>query len=75
MYMVRMNITMPERVAQKLDKVKNKSRFIAEAVEEKMNALEKQKLLARLEEEYKEMAKESMTIMKDWEVVDREGWK
>ena len=40
-----------------------------------MNALEKQKLLARLEEEYKEMAKESMTIMKDWEVVDREGWK
>ena len=40
MYMVRMNITMPERVAQKLDKVKNKSRFIAEAVEEKMNALE-----------------------------------
>ena len=73
--MVRMNITMPERVAQKLDKVKNKSRFIAEAVEEKMNALEKQKLLARLEEEYKEMAKESMTIMKDWEVVDREGWK
>ena len=73
--MVRMNITMPDRVAQKLGKVKNKSRFIAEAVEEKISILEKQKLLSKLEEEYSEMAKGDKAVMKDWEAIDGEGWK
>ena len=75
--MVRMNITMPDRIAQKLGKVKNKSRFITEAVEEKIKNQEKQELLTQLEEDYKEMAKEKeeSEVMKDWESVDLEGWE
>jgi metal-responsive CopG/Arc/MetJ family transcriptional regulator len=73
--MIRMNITLPDRVAQKLNKVNNKSRFIAEAVEEKMVVQEKQKTMEVLSQQYKEMAVEEKASMKDWEMVDTEGWE
>ncbi len=56
--MVRMNITMPERGARKLSKFKNKSRFIAEAVEEKIAIQEKERTEQLLQESYKKAAKE-----------------
>jgi len=73
--MVRMNITIPDRVAQKLSKVNNKSRFIAEAVEEKITAQEKHQMMLTLSQEYEEMAIEEKASMKDWEVIETEGWE
>ena len=73
--MVRMNITMPERVVRKLSKVKNKSRFIAEAVEQKIEIEEKKQLLDRLAGEYREMARDERQAMKDWDAVATEGWE
>lgn len=73
--MVRMNITMPERVVRKLSKVKNKSRFIAEAVEEKIEVQEKKQLLDRLAGEYQEMARDDRQAMKDWDALAAQGWE
>ena len=71
--MVRMNITMPERIVQKLSKVKNKSRFIAEAVEEKIKAQEKKSFLVKLEQEYKEMADEIDQDVRLWDSTIGDG--
>lgn len=73
--MVRLNITIPDRLAQKLKKVSNKSRFISEAVEEKMEAEEKQKIQLALSKEYKEMATEEKTSTQDWDAIETEGWE
>ena len=73
--MIRMNITMPERVARKLSKFKNKSRFIAEAVEERIKVQERKQLLDRLAGEYQEMAQDDRQAMKDWDAVAAQGWE
>jgi len=71
--MVRMNITMPERVARKLSKFKNKSRFIAEAVEERIAVQEKEQMEQLLRESYKKAAKEDAILMKDWDALAGDG--
>lgn len=71
--MVRMNITMPERVARKLSKFKNKSRFIAEAVEERIAVQEKERMEQLLQESYKKAAKEDAILMKDWDALAGDG--
>lgn len=71
--MIRMNITMPESVVEQLGSVKNKSRFIAEAVKEKFNQMQKKKLEQLLMEGYKATAKEGAKINKEWEKATLEG--
>ena len=71
--MVRFNITVPDRIAQKLTKVGNKSRFISEAVEEKIKTQEKEMRMVTLAQEYKEMASEQSEFIKDWSVTEAEG--
>ena len=71
--MVRMNITLPEKVVRKLSKFKNKSRFIAEAVEEKISAQERRTLIDKMSGEYKQMAKEQGTD--DWDRIATDGWE
>ena len=73
--MVRMNITLPEKVAQKLNKFKNKSRFIADAVEEKIKFQERHKLLDKMTLEYQQMAKENKQGMNDWDAIAAAGWE
>jgi len=73
--MVRFNITVPDRIAQKLTKVGNKSRFISEAVEEKIKTQEKETRMITMAQEYKEMASEQVEFMKDWSVAETEGWE
>jgi metal-responsive CopG/Arc/MetJ family transcriptional regulator len=73
--MVRMNITIPDRIAEKLSKFNNKSRFIAAAVEEKISAQEKKQMMEQLLQDYKKMAVEEKALMKDWQAVDVEGWE
>ena len=74
---VRVNITLPEDLARKLDSLvepKKKSRFVAEAVEKKIEDLQRERTEALLEEGYKALRAESLTIAKDFEFVDMEGW-
>ena len=77
MNMVRMNITLPEDLARQLDKLvgpRKKSHFIAESLKERVKRIEEDKLQKMLEEGYKTRKEESLSIAKEFEPVDLEGW-
>ena len=77
MNMVRMNITLPEDLARQLDKLvgpRKKSRFITETLKERVKKIEEDKLQKMLEEGYKTRKEESLSIAKEFEPVDLEGW-
>jgi len=71
----RLNITIPEDIAKKLNKISNKSKFIAEAVEEKLREIEKEELDKKLVEGYKATREEGKAINKEWEKITLEGIK
>jgi metal-responsive CopG/Arc/MetJ family transcriptional regulator len=75
--MVRMSITIPEELAQKLDQVagsRKKSEFITESLIERIKKMEQEKLQKELAEGYKARKVESLKIAEDFESVDLEGW-
>ena len=77
MNMVRMNITIPEDLARQLDQLvdsRKKSRFIAETLKERVKKIEEDKLQKMLEEGYKRRREESLSISRDFESIDLEGW-
>jgi metal-responsive CopG/Arc/MetJ family transcriptional regulator len=77
MNMVRMNITIPEDLARQLDQLvdsRKKSRFIAETLKERVNKIKEDKLHKMLEEGYKKRKEESLSISRDFESIDLEGW-
>lgn len=77
MSMVRMNITIPEDLVNKLDQLvgsRKKSRFITETLKERVKKIEEDKLQKMLEEGYKTRREESLSIAKEFESVDLEGW-
>ena len=55
--MKRLNITLPEEIAQELKYIPNKSSFISEAVKEKIERINKEKLDKLLIEGYKATSK------------------
>ena len=73
--MKRLNITLPEEIAQEIKSIPNKSRFISEAVKEKLDRIDKEKLDKLLIEGYKATGKEDKKINREWEKVTLEGWK
>ena len=77
MNMVRMNITIPEDLARQLDQLvdsRKKSRFITETLKKRVKKIEKDKLQKMLEEGYKRRKEESLSISRDFESIDLEGW-
>lgn len=74
MSMKRWNITLPDDVTKELKKIPNKSRFIAEALRQKLNAGKRAKFESLLEEGYRAEAKEARQINKEWESVTLENW-
>jgi len=75
--MVRLNITIPEDLAHKLNKMvgaRKKSQFISEALKEKIEKIQNEEIQKALEEGYKSRKNESLLIAKDFESVDLEGW-
>ncbi len=50
------------------------NRFIAEAVAEKVLALEKERIEQAMKEGYQAIAVERAQLDEDWMVVDVEGW-
>ena len=74
---VRMNITIPEQLARKLDRLvspRRKSRFIVQSLEEYIHRMEREELKAKLKEGYKVRGDEGLRIAEDFRKVDLEGW-
>ena len=77
MSVVRMNITMPEELAQQLDKLigpRKKSHFITETLKERIERIQNEELQKMLEEGYKVRKQESQSIAEEFESADLEGW-
>ena len=73
--MKRLNITLPEEVVQEIKDVSNKSHFITEAIKEKLERINKEKLDKLLIEGYKTTKEEDKKIDEEWEKITLEGWK
>lgn len=73
--MKRLNITLPEELTREIENISNKSRFIAEALEEKLTRIKKEKLNKLLAEGYKATKEEDKIINKEWENITLEGWR
>jgi hypothetical protein len=72
--MKRLNITLPERVAEAIAPYENKSRFITDAIIEKIDKDKKEKLDSLLVEGYKSESNTGKVINKEWEAVTLKGW-
>lgn len=74
-------ISLPEAITKRLQKYAdmandgNKSRFIADAIMDKINLLEKRIHTARMSQAYQAAAKDSLRITKEWESLDNEAWR
>jgi len=73
--MKRFNITLPEEIALEIKYIPNKSGFISEAVKEKLDRINKEKLDKLLIEGYKATRKEDKEINQKWEKITLEGWR
>ena len=73
--MKRLNITLPEEIAQEIKYIPNKSGFISEAVKEKLERINKEKLDKLLIEGYKATRKEDKELNQEWEKITLEGWR
>jgi metal-responsive CopG/Arc/MetJ family transcriptional regulator len=74
---VRLNITIPEELARQLEKLvgsRNKSHFIAETLRQRIEKIQEEELNKILEEGYKARKKEGVSIAKEFEPADLEGW-
>ena len=77
MNMVRMNITIPEELAQKLAEIvssRKKSEFIADSVRERIKRIEEEERKKKLAEGYKARKEEGLSIAEDFTSADLEGW-
>ena len=75
MCLKRLNITLPEEIAQEIKDIPNKSGFISEAVKEKLDRINKEKLDKLLIEGYKATRREDREINQEWEKITMEGWR
>ncbi len=69
----RLNITLPEDVVRILSGVKNKSAYIAEAIRERRQIEEKEKMRKKIDATYREAAKEDYETYKEWEDTLKDG--
>ncbi len=75
--MVRLNITLPEDLANQLEEVAGpgqKSRFIAETLQRRVQEIKQRALQELLAEGYKARKEEASSLAKEFESVDLEGW-
>jgi len=67
--MKRLNITLPEKIAQEIQNIPNKSNFIAEVIKEKIEKINRKKLYQLLIEGYKATKREDKEINQEWEKI------
>lgn len=70
----RLNITLPEKVAEALEAYENKSRFISEAVIEKIIKDKKVETDSLLIEGYKNENSKDKKVNEEWERATLESW-
>ena len=74
---VRLNVILPKDLAESLNAIagpRNRSRVISESIREYLRQRKKAELEKLLEEGYRAAAKENITLVKEFEAVDVEGW-
>jgi len=74
---VRLNIILPKDVAESLNEIagpRNRSRVISESIREYIRQKKKVELEKQLEEGYRASAKVNITMAREFEAVDLEGW-
>jgi len=72
--MIRLNITLPDNIAKVLAEKQNKSRFIAEALKEKMERENRRKMEQLMVEGYKKTVHEDKELNAEWEKASLEKW-
>jgi metal-responsive CopG/Arc/MetJ family transcriptional regulator len=72
--MKRLNITIPERVAEAIEVYGNKSKFITEAIIEKIDKDKKKKLDELLAEGYRNECSPDRKVNEEWEDATVERW-
>jgi CopG family transcriptional regulator / antitoxin EndoAI len=75
MCMKRINITLPDDVVELILEKPNKSRFIAEAIRDKVEREKKEKLRNQLIEGYKNETDEGRRVNEEWEPGTLESWE
>ena len=73
MHTMRFNVTIDWEVGKLLRGVKNKSRYITEALREKLARDERKKRLLALQKAYQDSAKENRGLVSDWDVLSGDG--
>ena len=73
--MKRLNITIPEKVAEAIEVYENKSKFITEAITEKIIKETGEKLDRQLTEGYKHEYILDQKTNNEWEDATLEGWR
>ena len=71
--MIRLNITLPEEVVRELNHVKNKSRFIAQAIRVQFELEKRKHLEIQMIEGYKACAAEDRPVSAEWESATADG--
>ena len=74
---VRLNITLPKGLVQSLNDMigpRERSRFITEALEMRIEQQKKEELNKLLEEGYRATKRESLAVTQEFEEADLEGW-
>ncbi|MCP4680951.1 MAG: hypothetical protein GY864_01290 [Desulfobacterales bacterium] len=74
---VRLNVTLPKDLAETFYKVagtRKRSRFVAEALKERIEKQKREELDKVLEAGYRAMAEEGSALTKEFETADLEGW-
>jgi len=73
--MIRLNITLPDELVEQLKHEQNKSRFIAEALREKINRDKKKETERLMKEGYSTSSENDKKLNVDWEKVSLEDWE
>jgi metal-responsive CopG/Arc/MetJ family transcriptional regulator len=74
---VRLKVTLPKELVEAMNRVtepRKRSRFIAEAVRQKIEQKEKEEIEKLLEEGYRAVVKNRFALTKEFESADLEGW-
>jgi metal-responsive CopG/Arc/MetJ family transcriptional regulator len=74
---IRLNITLPKDIADSLNLMagpRKRSRFIAEAIAERIGNIRKEQLERDLAEGYSVAREESVSLSTEFETFDLEGW-
>ena len=73
--MIRLNITLPEDLVKELRQEKNKSRFIAEALREKIIRTKRKETERLMKEGYSASSHEDKKLTSEWEKANIEEWE